>query len=171
MRGFVRAAGNRDRISRGVLKCGSRIAQMVEKCEAGGFFDPNAPGAIVLIGERGSRDFRGALILLPNANFDRQVKLLAQPPLLKRRNPKHRMAAARDDQPHQPLAETPSNSSEVVERCARRKEKRGVFSRLRGRTAGCERRTGHKLLCPFNTLPKFIRSYRTNAFSQGLDPG
>jgi len=43
MRGFVRAAGNRDRISRGVLKCGSRIAQMIEKCEAGGFFDPMRP--------------------------------------------------------------------------------------------------------------------------------
>jgi len=80
MRGFVRAAGNRDRISRGVLKCGSRIAQMIEKCEAGGFFDPNAPGANVLIGQRGSRDFRGALIFLPNADFDRQVELLAQRP-------------------------------------------------------------------------------------------
>jgi len=33
--------------------------------KAGGFFDPNAPGANVLIGQRGSRDFRGALILLP----------------------------------------------------------------------------------------------------------
>src|SRR5882762_5086430 len=171
MRGFVRAAGNRDRISRGVLKCGSRIAQMIEKCEAGGFFDPNAPGANVLIGQRGSRDFRGALIFLPNADFDRQVKLLAQSPFLKRRNHKHRMAAARDDQPHQPLAETPSNSSEVVERCARRKEKRVVFSRLRGRTAGRKRRSGHKLLRPLNTLPKFVRSDRTNAFPQWLKPG
>src|SRR5882762_5072443 len=171
MRGFVRAAGNRDRISRGVLKCGSRIAQMIEKCEAGGFFDPNAPGANVLIGQRGSRDFRGALIFLPNANFDRQVELLAQPSLLKRWNHKDRMAAARDDQANQPLAETPSNSSEVVKRCARGKEKRVVFSRLRGRTAGRERRSGHKLLCPLNTLPKFIRSDRANAFPQWLKPG
>src|SRR5882762_6398388 len=171
MRGFVRAAGNRDRISRGVLKCGSRIAQMIEKCEAGGFFDPNAPGANVLIGQRGSRDFRGALIFLPNADFDRQVQLFAQPPLLKRRNHKDRMAAARDDQANQPLAETPSNSSEVVKRCARRKEKRVVFSRLRGRTVRRERRSGHKLLRPLDTLPKFIRSYRTNAFPKWLKPG
>src|SRR5882762_11560309 len=171
MRGFVRAAGNRDRISRGVLKCGSRIAQMIEKCEAGGFFDPNAPGANVLIGQRGSRDFRRALIFLPNADFDRQVKLLAQPSLLKRWNHKDRMAAARDDQANQPLAESPSNSSEVVERCARGKEKRVVFSRLRGRTAGRERRSGHKLLRPFNALPKFIRSNGVNAFPKWLKPG
>src|SRR6267154_4010714 len=171
MRGFVRAAGNRDRISRGVLKGGSRIAQMIEKCEAGGFFDPNAPGANVLIGQRGSRDFRGALIFLPTANFDRQVELLAQPSLLKRWNHKDRMAAARDDQANQPLAESPTNSSEVVERCARRKEKRVVLSRLRGRTAGRKRRSGHKLLRPLNTLPKFVWSYRTNAFPQRLKPG
>src|SRR5712671_7904221 len=80
------------------------------------------------------------------------------------------MAAARYDQPHQPLAESPSNSSEVVERCARRKEKRVVFSRLRGRTAGRERRSGHKLLRPFNALPKFIRSDRANTFPQWLKP-
>src|SRR5882757_1758116 len=81
------------------------------------------------------------------------------------------MAAARDDQANQPLAETPPNSSEVVKRCARRKEKRVVLSRLRGRTARRERRSRHKLLRPFNALPKFIRSYRTNAFPQRLKPG
>src|SRR5712671_3112885 len=80
------------------------------------------------------------------------------------------MAAARDDQAYQPLAETPSNSSEVVERCARGKEKRVVFSRLRGRPARRERRSGHKLLRPFNTLPKFVRSNRPNALPQRLEP-
>src|SRR5712671_5549175 len=144
---------------------------MIEKREAGGFFNSDAPGANVLVGQRGSRDFCRALILLPNANFDRQVQLFAQPPFLKRRNHKHRMAAARDDQANEPLAESPSNSSEVVKRCAWRKEKRVVFSRLRGRTAGRERRSGHKLLRPLNTLPKFIRSDSTNAFPQWLKPG
>src|SRR6267378_7601831 len=171
VRGLVRAASNRYRVGGSIFKSRSGIAEVVEKCEAGGFFDPNAPGANVLIGQRGSRDFRGALIFLPNANFDRQVKLLAQPFLLKRWNHKDRMAAARDDQANQPLAETPSNSSEVVKRCARRKEKRVVFSRLRGRTVRRERRSGHKLLRPLDTLPKFIRSYRTNAFPKWLKPG
>src|SRR5882757_2517808 len=98
------------------------------------------------------------------------MQLFAQPSLLKRWNHKHRMAAARDDQTNEPLAETPSNSSEVVERGTRRKEQRVVLSRLRGRTAGRERRSGHKLLRPFNALTKFIRSDGVNAVSQGLEP-
>src|SRR5258705_1354880 len=171
VRGLVPAASNRYRVGGSIFKSRSGIAEVVEKCEAGGFFDPNEPGANVLIGQRGSRDFRGALILLPNADFDRQMQLFAQSPFLKRRNHKHRMAAARDDQAYQSLAESPSNSSEVVERCAWHKEKRVVFSRLRGRTAGRERRSGHKLLRPLNTLPKFIRSDRTNAFPKWLKPG
>src|SRR6267154_2087394 len=169
VRGLVPAASNRYRVGGSVFKSGCGIAQMIEKCEAGGFFNSNSPRANVLIGQCGSCDFCGALILLPNTDFDRQMKLFAQPSLLKRRNHKHRMAAARDDQTHQPLAETPSNSSEVVERGTRRKEKRVVLSRLRGRTARRERRSGHKLVRPFNTLLKFIRSNGVSAVAEPLE--
>src|SRR6267378_5797330 len=171
VRGFVRAASNRYRIGRDVFKSGRGIAQMIEECEAARLFNPNAASANVLVGQRGSRDFCRALVFLPNAHLDRQMQLLAQPPFLKSRNNKHRMPSAMDDQANQPLAKPPSNSREVVERCARGKEERVIFCSLRGRAARRERRSSHKLLRPFNALPKFVRSDSTNAFPQWLKPG
>src|SRR5260370_17047272 len=42
MRGFVRTASDGDRVAGAAFKSRTAISQMIEKCEAGGFFNPNA---------------------------------------------------------------------------------------------------------------------------------
>src|SRR4029077_9832909 len=105
------------------------------KCEAGGFFDTDAAGANVLVGQRGGSDFRGALIFLPDANFDREVELFAEAAFFKGGNHENGLARARNDEAYEAFAQTPANPREVVERSAGGEEKRVVVGSLRGRAA------------------------------------
>src|SRR5260370_39132561 len=77
VRGFASAASDGDGVGRGIFEAGRGVAQMIEKCEAGGFFDADAAGAKALVGERRSRDFPGALLFLADANVQRQMKVFA----------------------------------------------------------------------------------------------
>jgi hypothetical protein len=108
---------------------------------------------------------------LPHADFEREMELFAEAAFFKGGNHEDRVASARDDEAYEALAEAPANAREVVERCARGKEKRVVFGSLRGRAAGSGRRISHEALRVFDALTKFVGSDGVNAVAQRLEGG
>src|SRR5258708_4615930 len=157
------AASDGDGIGGGVFEAGRGAAQMIEKGEASGFFDADAAGANVLVGQRGGGDFRGALIFLPDADFEREMELFAEAAFFEVGNHKDGVADARDDEAYEAFADAPTDSREVVERSARGEEKRVVFCGLRWRAARSGRRISHEVLCGFDALTKFVGSNGGNA--------
>src|SRR5258706_12803216 len=104
MRRFVSAAGNRDGIGGGIFEAGRRVAKMVRKREAGGFLDSDAAGANVLIYQSLGGDFRGGLVLLPNADFGGEMQFFAEAALFKSWHDPDRMARAMQHQAHKATA-------------------------------------------------------------------
>src|SRR5260370_7284130 len=144
---------------------------MSEKGEAGGFLDADGAGANVLVGQRGSGDFRRALIFLPDADFEREMELFAEAAFFEGGDHKDGVADARDDEAHKALAESPTDSGEVVERSAGGEEERVVFCSLGWRAAGRGRRIGHAVLCVFDALMKFVGSKGVTAVTERIQRG
>src|SRR5258707_13821068 len=166
--GFVSPAGDGDGISGGIFEAGRGVAQMIEKCEAGGLFDADAAGANVLVGQRGGGDFRGALIFLPDADFEREMELFAEAAFFEGGDHKDGVADAREDEAYEAFAEAPTDSREVVERSAGGEEERVVFSSLQWRAAGSGRRIRHEHLHVCDALMKFVGSNGVNAVAEWL---
>ena len=125
------ATSDGDGIGGGILEAGGGVAKMIEKGETGGFFDADAAAANILVGQRGGGDLRGALIFLPDPNFEGEMELFAEAAFFEGGNHKDRVAGARNDEAHEAFAEAPADSREVVERSAGGEEKRVVFGSLR----------------------------------------
>src|SRR5436190_332534 len=100
---------------------------MVVESEGRGFFHTNSSRADPAIRQSRCGDFRGALVLLPNANFRRELQLLAHPPFFECRHDDNRITRARKYQREKPLAHPPANAREVIERSPRRDEQRVVL--------------------------------------------
>ena len=75
---FFCAAGDGDGVGGDEGEAGCGLAEMVVKGEGGGFFDADLSGADVAVGESGGGDFCGALVFLPDADFDGEFQAFAK---------------------------------------------------------------------------------------------
>src|SRR4029077_216015 len=154
-----------------ILEARRGVTQMIEKCKADALFDADAASANVLVGQRRGCDFRGALIFLPDADFDREMEFFAEAPFFEGGNHKNGMAHARNDEAYEAFAETPADPREVVERSAGCDEKGVVFCSLRWRAAGSGRRIAHAALRVLDALTKFVGGDGMNAVGERLEDG
>ena len=122
MRRLASAASNGYRISGDVFESRRGTAQTIQKCEWRGFFYAHAPRSNTAISKRRGGDLRGALILLPDADFGWELQLLAQASFFKPRHDKYGIARARQHQGEEPLADSPTHAGEVIKRSPGGKE-------------------------------------------------
>src|ERR1700683_4694845 len=101
MRRLPPAAGNGDRIGGDVFERWSSLSQVVEEGEPDGFFHADSAGADAAVGEGSCGEFCRAFVLLPCANFERQLKLFAKAAFLDGGDNEHRIAGAGYEQAEQ----------------------------------------------------------------------
>ena len=133
---------------------------MIVKRERRGFFHAHASRSNPAIAQSGRRDFRGALILLPDADFRRELQLLAQASLFKPRHHNYGIARARKHERQEPFAVSPTDAREVVKGSPGSKEQNIVFWR----------HLGHQFLRVLQAPIKLSGRDRMNPGSKWFEP-
>ena len=123
MRRFARAASDGDGIGGDKFESWRGGAKMIVEREGKSLVDADAAGAKAAIGERSGNELGGALVFLPDADFDGKAELFAGAAFFEGGRDKDWFAGARKDEGEEAFGEPPVDASEVVEGSAGAEDK------------------------------------------------
>jgi len=127
VRRFARATGDGDGISGDAFVGRGGGAEMIEEGEGETFFDADAAGAKVAVGESCGEEFPGVLVFLPDADFGGEEERFTHAGFFESGSDEDGFAAARDEESKKAFAEPPVDAGEVVKRGTGAYEERVEF--------------------------------------------